>query len=415
MKKNQKPKQEKRSEKVSQAQARARAGAREANRESAKAAKTVPPQARKAPKSAKGVQKRILGLLHPESDLALWTEQLAQPFKFEGRICPVSYNPAPSFIQSTARTTSTNLNLPVSAGTTTQLAIFPGHALQAPDAILAVGGGLSMDAVSYHGMDVDTASGTFCVGPMLKTDNVSTKQPLIGLLRAGLGLGTQANIISSMSPVTWDVALPYTANTTTSGGHHSRWQLAGMGIRIRNTTPEIYRGGNVVTVQPNNSHTVVNVANQSTLEVFPTFYDHGVCESTEVSWIPRAQDLAFWHAQENISGGTVGQSILAGPGMLVFFNNSTANTISFSFEIVCHWQLAGTYLNTVGSAAPHSPETKSPIEKVVSILQNGSHTASNAVQTMKQAVEHSGFASAGSFASRALRAVGSGARSMIIP
>lgn len=387
-----------RREKTQVRQAISRQAVQEVNSSLKKAAKVTPGSKRLAPKSTKGVVKRVESILNPVSDLGKWSRILSRPFEFEGFFCPVSYNPAPSFIQSTARTTVTNLNLGVGPNSTTQIAFWPGHNIMAGDASQTGGFEAPMDAVAYHSRDIfiggATPANIYVVGPMTKTDAISTKTAAIGVLWGGLGLASTYGTTNSGAslPLTWDVSLPYVADGT-KGGHHTRWQMVAMGLRIRNISPEIYRGGNVVTVQPNNNYLIPNAGNQATLEIFPTFYDHGVCEYAEVSWIPRAQDLAFWHGQENISSGGTPSTDFSGPAMIVFFNNPTANTMSYSYELVCHWQLAGTYLNPVGGPAPHAPEVKPHVEKAISFLQNSSHTASQAASVISKAVSHSGSSS----------------------
>ncbi len=373
---------------------------RELNRDLKKAAKVTP--LLRAPKSAKGLVKRVESGLHPGSSLGVWARQLADPFGQEGALCPINYNPAPSFIQSSARTTSTNLNLSVAAGSTTQLLLMPGHGPPVGAQVSASIGAYGMDAVSYHANDQTINATTFSIGPMYKRDNVGLKPPAIGALYSALTLGLTGGPSNNAfnAAVEWDVDLPYEANTVLVGGGHTRWMLNSMGVKIHNITPEIYRGGSVVSVQPNNTTLMTSLANQTDFEVFPTFKDHGCADSVEISWVPRPQDLAFWHGAENNSAGSAATAWL-GPAILIWFNNPTANAISFTYEVVCHWNLAGNYLNPIGGPSPHSPEAKPAIEKTISVLSNTAHTAASAFKVMSAAVQHSGISSVGTFAAKA--------------
>lgn len=348
---------------------------------------------KKGPSSTKGVVRRVG--LHPASDLARWGRILSQPFLHEGEFCPVSYNPAPSFIQTTARTTSTDMSGSVAMTSTTQFAFYPGHGSSQGISTAET----EMDAVSYHAKDQNVNTGgslqRCVVGPMSKTDGAATRVPIIGVKIPGITTGltywdTSAN---TAVPVAWDVALPYVSvsGTTSTGGHHSRWQLVAMGIRFTQTTPEFARGGTFLTVQPNTVYLGTNGDAQSTLEKFPTFKDHGP-EGFEISWIPRAQDLAFWHGTSD-TGANGATAALIGPAVLVFINNPTGEAISYTYQVVCHWQLAGSYLNTVGRPAAHAPETKPAIEKAVSVLQNGHSSAASALGLLDAASKHSGITS----------------------
>lgn len=425
MKKNQKKSnQEARTAKANKAQSssvkRQMAAAREAQATLSKfAGKTV--TTRKKNEGGAKTPKKLVGMvrsgLHPESDLGLWAHILSSPFKVEGLFCPVSYNPAPSFIQSTARTTCTALSATVAATSTNQYVFWPGHYLS-PNANSIATGMETMDAVAYHATDVlvNTAglADRYVVGPMNKRDNVGTRTAICGVGMTGVTVNQtwSATNNATSTPLGWDVPLPYESDARTTGfrGHHSRWQCVAIGLRFRQTTPELARGGSFITVQPNNVYEPANNASQSVLEQFPTFKDHGP-EGFEISWIPRAQDLAFWHGTPDDSASGYKTST-GGGGVYVFVNNPTAGVLSFDFQVVYHWQLAGTYLNTVGRPGAHAPETKPAVEKAISHMQNGSHTAAQAPKIMSKAVDHDGAKSPESWYEAATRAYGIGKKAV---
>jgi hypothetical protein len=368
----------------------------------------VTPSARRDKPLEKVIAKSVL--LNPSSDLAKWARMLSRPFDFEGYFCPINYNPVPSFIQSTARTTSTNLNFTVGTASGVQMVLFPGHGQIADSVGSVMQGAAAMDGVAYHGMDQVIGNAVapashYVPGPMNKTDNISTKVAVAGFVTTtALNVTAAASNTASSSALTWDVSLPYVSvtNGTNVAGHHSRWQLTAMGIRIHNVSPEIYRGGTVITVQPTNNYHPGAATSLNLLEAFPTFKDHGVGEDVEVSWIPRAEDLAFWHGADSEVTGHA-DPYIRNPGMLIFFENATGSTQSYTYEVVCHWQLSGTYLNPVGGPAPHAPEVKPAVEKTLSFLQNNSHTARQAVDIVSKAVSHSGATSNSTWADFASR------------
>jgi hypothetical protein len=337
--------------------------------------------------------------------LAAWSRILSDPFHQEGIFCPVSYNPAPSFIQSTARTTSTNLTFSVAANSSTQMFLFPGHYRPAGSATSNAG----LDAVAYHALDLSIGASRFVVGPMDKTDAVATRPPIIGVINPNLTLNSCADVFGGGIGMFYDVPLPYVSVAISEAGSHSRWQMVAMGLKIRQTTPELKRGGSIVTVQPNTNYVIPTGTVQSQLEVFPTFTDHGP-DGCYVSWIPRSQDMAFWHGTSE-TGASGASAVCGGAGIIAYLNNPTVDDLSYSFEVVCHWQLAGSYLNTVGRPGAHSPDVKPAVEKAISYLQNAGHSGAAAFgKIASAAVDHSGSKSAGSWLGTAIQGVKMAAR-----
>jgi hypothetical protein len=319
---------------------------------------------------------------------------LARPFDVSDVFCPVSYNPAPSFIQTRARTTRTELSLGVAVNTTTQLTIFPGHVpiVEGSTAatVAAAGTVSALDPSSFHQSKLLVNATNYSVGPMSTTLSTGTYAPVIGTKTTAIGPGLSyysSAAVATASGLTYDVALPYTANEALG---HSRWQLVSMGIRVQNITNDLYRGGTVVTVQPNIEYQWADNDAQSTFEKFPTFHDWGRCAGVELSWIPRTQDMAFWHTVETPTSGSHRQN-LRGPAILVWLNAPADYAQTYSYEIVCNWQLAGSYLNTVGGPAEHYPSLKAPIEQTASALINSSPTAHPAVQLGVAALKSTGL------------------------
>jgi hypothetical protein len=344
-----------------------------------------------APRTAKQ-KPRIPKQVHDDSEIMRYFRVLARPFDAPAGVrSPVSYNPAPSYIQTTLRSTYTNQNLGISSGYTAQLTLAPGHGQTYPSTGLANLGIGGLDAVSNHAMlqqiAVPGAPGfdEVSFGPLEYGD--------AGIPRfAALGWLDYTNVLNGVIPLSsgttatalyWDNAAPYVALST---GGHSRWQLVAMGIRIVNITPEASRGGTVVTVQPNTSSMPLNVTGQAQLESFPTFFDHGVGDrGIEVSWIPRPQDMSFWHTG-NSSGGPA-SSTWDNSGITVFLNAAGA-VQTYAVSVVCHWQIAGTLVNTIGSNSPHQPALKNVVEPTVAHALNSSASAAVLPKVGKVVASH---------------------------
>lgn len=327
------------------------------------------------------------------SPFADYLRTLARPFENSNIFCPISYNPAPSFIQTRARTTSTNLNLIVAQATTTQLALFPGHvssinANNAPQ-LNARGEFSGMDAVSYHHPPMAVAGISYSVGP------IDTNVLPIGALNC-TNMVVSSSILPNLTRFSttalsntamgYDEDLPYTGSELHG---HSRWQLVSMGIRVRNITNDLYRGGTIVSVQPNTQASWADGDSQSTFERYPTFHDWGN-GGTELSWIPRTQDMAFWHTLDSPTA-TSSVAWMTGVGMLVWLNAPADHAQTYSFEVVYNWQLSGTYFNTVGGPAPHHPALKAPVEQLTSALLNSAPSANQAIELGKEALKATGL------------------------
>lgn len=386
--------QTKRSKAVSAISKEMKKAARDVNRGAKKASKVVSTGSR--PETKRLIKNVVKSGVRPDSALAKWAKLLADPFDRPSGFCPVNYNPAPSFIQSLARTTVTNLSCSVPLSTTTQITLYPGHYTPATVGQMVNSGGSEMDGVSYHAQTYVVNGVRHVLGPMNAASGVGNLTASIGSITGNINPGEViGNTNATGTALLYDVNLPYIVDMGLSAsGGHARWQLVSMGIRIHNLTPEINRGGNIISVQPNNSSTIVS-GNQSTLEVYPTFHDWGVGDDgVQITWIPRAQDLAFWH-NELQTASAPGSSAIKAPAMMVFLNAGATNQV-YSYEIVCHWQLAGTYLNQVGGPSLHHPELKPTIEKTLSTMLNSHPTASSAPRVVEYAHADDGALSSSS-------------------
>lgn len=352
---------------------------------------------------------KVMMVKTPKTSLHTWLEAASRPFDGRSIPCPVNYAPAPSLISTTATITCNLTNLVVNAGKTTQIGLFPGHCggPKAIQPITANGSGgyiplfpSQIDATSFHHQVLtmrrsagSVELGGWLVGPL--DDQAAAANYgycALGGLAQNLDAGTASFNTQLWDPLTPDVQLPFKCELgsaiTTSGGRHVRWRLDSMGIRILNTTPMIDRGAAIQSCQFTNSDGVSAAGTFPTVasnEVNPTFKLHKT-DAVEVAWIPRFQDLAYWHvvgpanlvsSQTALSNGNTFQIDDSNLGMAVWLTSSE-KAQTFSIQIIQNFSLAGPLVNSIGGPAPHMPEVKDRVEHVVTTAQNFSSTFADA-------------------------------------
>lgn len=333
--------------------------------------------------------KHLKLLLHPK--LEKYFASVSNPWGVTGVRCPVNYNVVPSFVTQYARTTSVVSQHPLAANQSQTLVLYPGHNnLYTPGVVVGATGLQPLsdfDEVAYHEQLIQLGAGYRVVGPMNTVDSTAvTRVPCIGVLINQLGVSGQVGgpFTAASIPLDYGQALPYLSNANTSG--HSRWRLVSMGVVVKNTTPELTRGGALITFQPINNSLDLDVAAAiGSYMKLPTWKDHGPDE-LRVSWIPRMRDLAFWHLTNGTTAaGTVPFTALPGvPGLVVSFQAPTSAQ-TYDIEVVCNWELAGEYFVPVGIPAEHMPEAKPVVERVHSKLINTAHTAQKALTFAQEA------------------------------
>lgn len=228
--------------------------------------------------------------------LNAWLESLANPFVSEPVKCPVNFNPMPTLQSTVLRTTST-LKLVCVPGTTIQVCLFPGHTTLV-DAD-------EMDGPSYHqNWQIVGGSNYYPVGPITYPDGASVNRaPIPGVVSyiaaaqgggslAGVAVDTSQTTPIQNSPISYDTVPPFIGSA--KNGYHTRYKMTAMGVRFRNESVTVNSGGEFYTVQPLNT---VALSTVNAYSLYPTFRNHGVCSTNEgnVSWIPRIQDLSFYH------------------------------------------------------------------------------------------------------------------------
>lgn len=307
--------------------------------------------------------------------LADYFRQLEDPWKYQGVKCPINYNPVPSFMVTTAHTTYTNNSFTVPIGLQRQLTLFPGHAPPSD--------GDAMDGPSYHCYGY-TVNATSCsVGPVNTTSGVTG---IIGFTSPDTGMALTADVTSTaapnFTPLTPDVLLPYTALISTGG--HTRWKLVSMGVVISNTTPIQYRGGQIVHVQPNSNivptgNMLADYASQPSFRIT----QEPNLGAYKISWIPRADDLAYWHTEGSAYGNSPWNA-----GINIWFQGCSGIAQTYSFEVVCNWELSGHSLAAVSAATIHQPADKNLVEPTLSVLNFTKSSASGALEAATTVAQH---------------------------
>lgn len=341
------------------------------------------PVSRKAAKKAvarnqnQQVSEKRLASPAPEvlnNRLASYFRQLADPWSCQGIKCPVNYNPVPSFMTTPAHLTATLNGITAKAGYSTQLVLFPGHGYGTTADV--------MDGVSYHANAQNIGGTNLPIGPVYVGAN-----PAIGFYTpstAPLTVGTDmtSSAAAGNVPILWDNALPYTGSV--GNGNHTRWKLLSMGIMIENTTPVSNRGGQIVHVMPNTNiiasgSRTVDYAAQPTYTITDAPNDGPY----RLSWIPRAEDLAFWHSE------TSNNSSVCVPAIVVFFDAPTLDQ-TYNVEIVTNWELSGHNLAAVSGATLHQPADRNIVEPTISALNFTKNDAKSALDVAKAVAIHAG-------------------------
>lgn len=302
-------------------------------------------------------------------DFKAWARLLANPFKAPLCKCPVNFNPVPT-VSTFVATTVCTLDLPVDAGASREVIIFPGHSDEAAAD--------PMDGEAYHSLYQRFINGDFGIGPVQVPPGYGVGVATSGNLTAATL--PSANTLTGYTAVRWDNELPMTA--TYSAGHF-RWKCIAIGVRWKNVNPELTRGGLVRSVQPSIAYVPANSpAGPGWLgyDRFKTFRQYSNLDG-EISWIPRIEDLSFWHSTNVATTG----SDNAGIRLLFTAPSGAENAQSYTLEVMCCWELAGSSVEPLATAAVHTSSLRNVTEDGINAMANGTSTAARALEVFGQA------------------------------
>jgi hypothetical protein len=286
--------------------------------------------------------------------LDAYFRSLADPWAVPVK-CPVNFNPVPSYMTSLARVTHTSSQLVVAASST-QLDLFPGHNAA----------GDEMDGVSYHThpQAIGTVS-TFIVGPV----GDGARTPTIGVVTQQLGLNASQDLSNTAfsTPLAPNAQLPY--NAANNNGGHTRWKLVSMGIDIENVTQLDQRSGYVAFVQPSSEFSGVT---RAAYEVFSTYKESTKANTgtLRITWIPRPQDIAFWHSDASLNF-----SSMVGSGIRIWLINPSGASQSYRIFVVQNFEMAGSNLESLASKSIIQPADANVVSTTLGVLRTADSTA----------------------------------------
>lgn len=304
---------------------------------------------------------------------------LAKPFTTETVRCPINFNPMPTPFSMTARSNWLYKGI-VAAGANLQVVIFPGHTAPV-DAD-------EMDGPSYHSnwQLIGNPSVTVPVGPISYADAGAVQRAgCLGVISTySNGTVSTGSVILDTStnvslPIYPDTYLPITGMAKNSS--HTRYKMLASGIKFCNETTESTRGGTFYSVQPVLAGLPLGVSGAAGGAIkdwtkYPTFFDHGLCDEKQgvVSWIPRTQDIAFWHPGVSTSY-TIGISNAA---YILWYVNTTGSNQTISISSTHHWEIGGENVQTLCDPTSQVPADQNVIVPTLTTLQDTSHTAAPA-------------------------------------
>jgi hypothetical protein len=231
-----------------------------------------------------------------------------------------------------------------------------------------------MDPQSFHAFSSRIGGATvgndYVVGPM--KGNIVPRQA-VGYVTTGLSMGYAAAVLNTTASkaIINDVPLPFTA--IEGDGAHSRWRLISAGVRLWNTSDEGTRGDSCQYVQPPTT-VDTNFTEQKNFSVFSPNYNMtrkmDSDDGLEVVWIPRPQDLGYWHQEDSVSADDVPWN--AGLRIFLTTNNNSAQV--YRYQIVCHWEIAGSHLAQLQNATATAANSESIVQTAVTKVRALSST-----------------------------------------
>lgn len=291
---------------------------------------------------------------------------MERPFNSVPQKAPVSYDIAPTFRTHVARTTVTLSGFSLAAGNVTTLHLagvqtgsFPNRSqsMQVSESATLRGpqqfyGGAQ--SVVAGPCPVDSPTGVF--GPSCVYQSASVAATALG----GPGFTT-----SVATPHPWDVPMPYLA--TSEDSNALRWRLTALGIRVKNVTTTVNKGGEVWTVIPTYAVSWIAGAANSTVGVGQMAYEPSLrawgADSFEIAVPVQPRHLGYTATNMNLVPN--GDHFVGAPLMMLMFYNNTSVTNSYDIQIEYHWEIGGDTVFQLGSHAVHFPAAKAAIEPAI--------------------------------------------------
>lgn len=301
-----------------------------------------------------------------------WLHLLAKPLTAPKAFCPVNYNIVDSPMVM-AFTTTCQPVCEVPAGKAREIIFFPGHCSESQKE--------QMDAEAYHQPPIAiNGAELWHVGPVRTNLAGNVTKPFCVAMSPAAGnnvTGVDLPLTTSSTyvPVPWTNASAMLASPKSG---HMRWKCIAMGISWRNTTEGLYKGGSVRTVQPPVEYQPDQVSDIGWM-TYDRFRSFRLNEGLDgrLAWIPRKEDLAFWHTKINeLSNEHTDATSSA--GVRIFIEGGTTTAQKYEFDVVYHWALAGSSIADSCTQATTSTSFTPYVGDTLNKLANGPADATEA-------------------------------------
>lgn len=377
----------------------------------------------KTPSQKKNMNQRLtnsVSLISRKLDKVLNIEkqQLNRKRRRNGRPTPQPRNPT----QTASGIGSTILNHPavlsgdpLALSVAAQVAPFsiPKGLAKKPD------GGRNSQSFTARGVtSISIPSGSTIVGlvtPSVANDPATYSLAALVCASANLSAGTSTftSATAAVAPLNCTMAgirtdTPYAAATLEGGDY--QWQIVGCGLRIRNVTEKLYRGGVLrYIIDEEGTHIGSLNSENTTLQSWMNYIDSDmrsvrkhfadipnveiVVPYSSSGWKSaaiNAQGNVFASALNNLAGATLAPygagsirfggntstSVCgSGPVCIFYFTNSSSGAQMIDLEMVEHWEVHGRTISSLHTPGINHVQTQALVQNVFQhVATNHSHS-----------------------------------------
>lgn len=321
---------------------------------------------------------RKYGTLPPA--IAAYFDALEHPENAAMVKVPIQINNVYSTQTITAKTMCVE-SVAVAGGGSSELAFFPGHSQYAFAASAGTEGPLDLQSahsrVQQLANSLGTAAQSWVMGPM----SDGTDSPAIGYRTVGSGM-TQSTAVGVTNYAVTSLAgfsctpfemtpLPYSA--VRDDNNHTRWRLVSFSVKLVNKTPEINRGGLVSSVQPSNHFTPSTSAalgERDLFQNFPSYVVHDSDHNVRITWVPRPEDISFWHSANHSTASS------AAAGIRIWLDAPASYPQTWEVSVHANWEIAGANYRAIASPAIQHPKSEEIIPQSLAVAKRSKAGAS---------------------------------------
>lgn len=293
-------------------------------------------------RKSKGARASVaLTKAHPAAREFLRAAHVAKP----NAAAKVPYNPlgVPTTTSMVCSTSGAG-TYSITAAQYMHVGFFPGHGYTDVAAPL--------DLVSAHHFVQNIGGTNYVVGPA----GDGTRNPCLGVIipsSATTTLPSNSSTVGNiaLAPIN---TLPFTAVDT--NGHHTRWRMTALRIVMECVNPISTQGGTIQDVQPDSDDGSLPGNPIATGMRYGTYHTREMVGVKEIRWIPRPQDLYWWHSES----GTAATDLSA-IGIWITLAAPAANAVSVRLEWFANWEIAGYNVNQLSTPTVNSPAAQSHV------------------------------------------------------